>query len=202
MAALLLAGCADQQVTVAKAHHRTHVSPPAVEPPAWPADSFDQAKADAALNAARQARLQGDPAAARLAAETALAAWPVTIDAWEELILDCRALADSQCQQYATFFHAKLLELSGLPMRAAALGFETMAENPEGTKIDNTIYDRRTLDMAERLWVFCHQKDPVRDKGGEPTQESFDEAYPYAPALAVIGVGAGLLSGIKAVANK
>jgi hypothetical protein len=28
------------------------------------------------------------------------------------------------------------------------------------------------------------------------------DAYPYAPALAVIGVGAGLLTGIKSVANK
>jgi type II secretory pathway pseudopilin PulG len=201
-AALLMAGCAEQQVTVAKAHHRNHVSPPAVEPPEWPADSFDQAKAEAALAAARQAREQGDAAAARLSAEAALASWPVTIEAWEELRLDCQAQGDSECQHYANFFHAKLLMLSGLPMRAASLGFETIAENPEGTKVENTVYDRRTLDMAERLWVFCHQKDPVRPKNGEPMQESFDDAYPYVPALVVIGVGAGLLSGIKAIANK
>jgi hypothetical protein len=58
------------------------------------------------------------------------------------------------------------------------------------------------LDMATRLWVFCSREDPSRATAPEPTETSFVEAYPYAPTLLVIGIAAGLLTGIKAVANK
>jgi protein involved in temperature-dependent protein secretion len=200
--AAMLSGCADQPVTVARAHHRNHVSPPPVAPPTLPDDSFDQAKAEAALATAVAARRQGDLSAARAASEAALQAWPVSINAWEELYQLCGAEGDAACRRYAMFFHAKLLVLAGLPMRAASLGFETIAESPEGTHVENNVYDRQTLAMASRLWVFCSQQDPAHSKAGEPMQESFDDAYPYAPALLVIGVGAGLLTGIKSLANK
>ncbi len=202
LAAMLLSACADEPVTVAHAHHRNHVSPPQVAPPSLPADSFDQAKAEASLAVAVAARQQGDWPAARAAAEASLAWWPVSITAWEELIAACDALHDAEGERYARFFHAKLLVLNGLPMRVASLGFQTVAENPPGSRSDSVTYDHRTLMMAARLWVFCSKDDPAKSGAPEPVQESFDDAYPYAPALLVIGIGAGLLTGIKSLANK
>ena len=197
----LLTGCANDPVHVAKVHHRTHFSPPEEQAPDWPADAFDEAKAKAQFAAAKTAQDLTDWAAARRAAEAGLDLWPVDIDGWEILIAACQAQNDESCLHYATFFHAKLLTLNGLPMRVATLGFQTIADNPVGTKADNFVYDRKTLEMATRLWAFCAQRDAIRDRQAEPTEASFDEAYPYVPMLIVIGVGAGVLTGIKSVAK-
>ena len=201
MAIALLAGCNNDPVQVAKVHHRNHFSPPYVPPPLWPSDVFDQAKAQTQFDAARAARDKGDWTQARAAAEAGLALWPVDIDGWEILMAACDAQDDVACQHYAGFYHAKLLALNGLPMRAAALGFETVAENDVGQHADNFTYDKKTLDMATRLWVFCTQHDSVHNPTEEPTEQSFDEAYPYVPVLLVVGLGAGVLTGIKSVAK-
>ena len=188
----LLGGCAETlPARVKAAHHR--VSPPAVAPPPMAADAFDHARERQDLAAAT---------AARAAAETAVAAWPVDIAAWEELEADCQALGDHSCQQYAAFFRAKLEYTSNLPVRVATLGFQTIAETPVGTRVDSMVYDQATIDMAQRLWTFCYRVDTVRTHSDTPPEESFSEKYPYAPALAVVGVGAGILSGIKSLANK
>lgn len=199
--ALLLAGCADE-VTVARAHHRNHSSPLAVPPPVLPKGSFDQARALVALTEGKQALQAGDLKAARQATESALDFWPVAIEGWEQLIDVCEKQQDAKCQRHAVFFHAKLVLLNGLPMRAAALGFETIAENQPGAKVDNMVYDQEMLAMATRLWAYCSEQDPAHARAGEPTETSFYDDYPYAPALLVIGIGAGLLSGINALANK
>jgi hypothetical protein len=201
-AAALLAGCAETPPpAVAQSKHR-HVSPAPVEPPAFPPDSFDQARSGGDLAAAIAARQAGDPAAARARAEAALEAWPVELAAWEELETDCRLLADRSCEQYAAFFHAKIAFTAELPVRVATLGFQTIAENPVGTKTEAMVYDDSTIAMARRLWAFSARRDPSRMHSDSPVEESFSEKYPYAPALLVIGVGAGLLSGIKALANQ
>lgn len=199
--AALLSACADDQTQVAKVHHRTHFSPPGMAAPEWPADAFDESRAKAQLAAARAAADKGDWAAARQGAEAGLALWPVDIDGWETLIAACGAQGDEDCKNYAAFFHAKLMTLNGLPMRVATLSFQTVADNEVGTKVDNFRYDQKTLEMATRLWAFCGQRDAIRDRNSEPTEASFDEAYPYVPMLIVIGVGAGILTGIKSVAK-
>ena len=199
-AVALLTGCNDQ-VEIAKVHHRTHFSPPEVPPPLWPADVFNEAKAKDQFVIALTAKDKQDWAQARAAAEAGLALWPVDIDGWEILIAACEAQDDVACQHYATFFHAKLLALNGLPMRSATLGFQNVAENQIGQHTDNFTYDKRTLDMATRLWVFCSQHDTIRHPTDEPTEQSFDQTYPYVPVLLVIGVGAGVLTAIKSVAK-
>ncbi len=197
----LLSGCSDNPVQVAKAHHRNHFSPPEAPAPVWPSDSFDEARAKAQFDIARAARDAGEWTQARAAAEAGLALWPIDIEGWETLLAACDAQADLACQHYAAFFHAKLLAVNGLPMRSATFGFETVAENEVGQHVDNFTYDRKTLDMATRLWVFCSQHDTIRHPTDEPTEQAFDDAYPYVPVLLVIGVGAGLLTGIKSVAK-
>jgi len=199
--ASLLAACADRQ-PVAEAHHRKHFSPPAVEPPSFPDNSFNQKDAAVALAAGAAALNKGDLAAARKSTDNALALWPVAIEGWEQLSDICGRQNDEDCKHYADFYHAKLVVLNGLPMRTAALGFETVAGNKVGAKVDNFTYDQKTLDMANRLWAFCSTEDPANSKGPEPTEATFNETYPYAPALLVIGIGAGLLAGIKSIANK
>ena len=197
----LLSGCSNDKVSVAEAHHRKHFSPPAVAAPSWPADSFDEARAKPHFEAAQAAGDKQNWSVARGEAEAGLALWPIKLEAWETLIAACDAQNDEQCGHYATFFHAKLLTLNGLPLRAATMGFETVADNQVGQKVDNFVYDQKTLDMATRLWVFCSQRDSMRPVSEEPTQEAFDDRYPYVPMLIVIGVGAGILSGIKSVAK-
>ena len=199
-AVALLSGCNDT-VEVAKVHHRNHFSPPQVPPPLWPADVFDEAKAKDQFVAAFEARDRGDWTKARAAAEAGLALWPVDIDGWEVLMAACDEQADVACQKYASFFHAKLLALNGLPMRAATLGFQNVAENQVGQHTDNFTYDKKTLDMATRLWVFCSQHDTIRHPTDEPMEQTFDQTYPYVPVLLVIGVGAGVLTAIKSVAK-
>jgi len=197
----LLVGCSDQPVEIAKAHHRTHFSPPQVPPPLWPGDNFDETRARAQFDLANAAKAKGDWSHAREAAEAGLALWPIDIEGWETLLAACDAQSDVACQHYATFFHAKLIGLNGLPMRSATLGFQNVAENEVGQHVDNFVYDQKTLDMATRLWVFCDQHDTIRHPTDEPTEQAFDETYPYVPVLLVVGVGAGLLTGIKSVAK-
>jgi len=198
----LLSGCSDQ-VEIAKVHHRNHFSPPQVPPPLWPEGTFDEAKAKTQFDIAKAAKDKGDWTQARAAAEAGLTLWPVDIEAWETLMAACDAQEDVACQHYATFFHAKLISLNGLPMRSATLGFQNVADNEVGQKADNFTYDKKTLDMAVRLWVFCDQHDVVRHptEKDEPTEEAFDQVYPYVPVLLVIGVGAGLLTAVKEVAK-
>ena len=200
-AAAFLTGCANDQVQVAKVHHRNHFSPPGEPAPSWPADAFDEAKAKTLFAAAKAAQEQADWAAARRAAEAGLDLWPVDIEGWETLMAACDAQEDAACSHYATFFHAKLISLNGLPMRVATLGFQTIADNEVGTKVDTFTYDRKTLEMATRLWAFCGQRDAIKDRDSEPTEAGLDEQYPYVPMLIVIGVGAGILTGIKSVAK-
>lgn len=200
VAALLLSACAEEPVTVV--HHRKHVSPPPVEPPQLADANFDQTESGNRLSAGQAALQRGDLPEARRATESALALWPVAIEGWEQLIDICKRQGDAECERYGVFFHAKLEMLQGLPMRSAALGFATIADNKVGTRVDNSVYDQRMLDMATRLWVFCSKEDPAHAKASEPTESSFNENYPYAPALLVIGIGAGLISGAKALANK
>jgi hypothetical protein len=199
--AALLASCSNDPVQVAKAHHRNHFSPVQMDAPDWPADAFNEDKAKAQFVLANAAKDKSDWAAARQASETGLALWPVDIEGWETLMAVCDAQNDIACSHYATFYHAKLIALNGLPMRVATLSFETVADNEVGTKVDNFTYDSKTLEMATRLWAFCGQRDAIRDRNAEPTEASFDETYPYVPMLIVIGVGAGVLTGIKSVAK-
>lgn len=196
----LLTGCTDQ-VQVAKVHHRNHFSPTEMDAPDWPADAFDETRGKAQFAAAKNAVAKQDWAAARQSAEAGLALWPIDIEGWESLMAACDGQGDEACSHYATFFHAKLLALNGLPMRVATLSFQTVADNEVGAKVDNFRYDRKTLEMATRLWAFCGQRDAIRDRNAEPTEASFDEAYPYVPMLIVIGVGAGILTEIKSVAK-
>jgi hypothetical protein len=188
-------------VEVAKSHHRNHFSPIQEDAPNWPADAFDESKAKVQFATALAAKEKGDWSRSRQAAEAGLALWPVDLEGWETLIVVCQAQGDDACSHYATFFHAKLLTLNGLPMRVATLSFETVADNQIGAKVDNFTYDQKTLDMATRLWAYCGQRDAIRDRTAEPTEASFDEAYPYIPMLIVIGVGAGILTEIKSIAK-
>jgi hypothetical protein len=200
VAALVLSACAEEPVTVA--HHRKHVSPPPVEPPVLADPAFDQAEAGSRLAEGQAALQRGDLAQARRATDSALALWPVAIEGWRQLIEICKRQGDGECERYGVFFQAKLEMLEGLPMRTASLGFAAVADNKVGTRVDNGVYDQRMLDMASRLWVFCSKEDPAHSRAPEPTESSFNETYPYAPALLVIGIGAGLISGAKALANK
>jgi hypothetical protein len=199
----LLSGCSDDPVPIARVHHRNHFSPPQVPPPLWPSETFDEARAKEQFDAARAAKDKGDWTQARAAAEAGLALWPVDLGGWETLQAACNAQEDLACQHYADFFHSKLISLNGLPMRSATLGFQNVADNQVGQKTDNFVYDQKILDMATRLWVFCDQHDIVRhpDENHEPTEEAFDQVYPYVPVLIVIGVGAGVLTAVKEVAK-
>ena len=143
--------------------HSAHVSPDPAVVPRLPPGSFDHAKEQDELAAARAARLAGDAARARAAAEAAIAHWPADLAAWDELSADCAALKDDPCQRYAAFFRAKVEFVATLPPRAAVLGFASLADNPVGTQSGNYVYDRRTLDTALRLASFYDAQDQLRD---------------------------------------
>jgi len=160
---LAVSGCTRTAEVKPSALHATHVSPPPVVVPRLPPGSFDRAKAQEELAAARAARLAGDAGRARAAAEAAVAHWPADLAAWDELAADCAALKDDLCQRYGAFFRAKVDFVATLPPRIAVLGFASLADNPVGTQSGNYIYDRRTLDTALRLASFYDEQDQLRD---------------------------------------
>jgi type II secretory pathway pseudopilin PulG len=199
----LLVGCGGgSQPPLAAAPSARHVSPAAVEPPVLPAGSFDQAKERAELAAAQAARQAGDGAQARAQAEAAVAHWPSDLAAWDELQADCQALKDESCRQHAAFFRAKVEFVSGLAPRVAVLGFQTIAEEPPGTRVGGFTYDQATIDTARRLWAFYHSIDPLNAQRQEAEGETFTERYPYGPTALAIGIVAGVLTLAKELANK
>jgi len=139
----------------------THVSPTPPIVPRLPAGTFDEARARGELLKAQAARLSGDSAGARQAAEAAAADWPADAAAWAELAVDCRATGDDLCGRYADFFQAKVDFVNPLPPRVAVLGFATLAGDTVGTHSGDYVYDQRTLDMAARIASFYDQRDAI-----------------------------------------
>lgn len=143
----------------------SHVSPPPVAVPRLPAGTFDQARSHDGQLKAVAARLSGDLAGARHAAEAAAFDWPANLDAWTELAADCRAAGEAQCALYAEFFRAKVEFLAGQPPRVAVLGFASMAAGRIGTHSGDYVYNQRTLDTALRLASFYDEREAQRGLG-------------------------------------
>jgi len=162
LAATALAGC-DRDIELKRPFGQSfnHVSPTPPVVPRLPPGTFDQARAQTERTHAAAARLSGDAAGARKAAEAAAADWPGDPDNWRELAADCRALDDNACALYADFFGAKVDYVNGLPPRAATLGFASLAQGEVGTHTGDYVYDRRTLDTAARLASFYDARDPI-----------------------------------------
>ncbi|MDR3440715.1 hypothetical protein [Telmatospirillum sp.] len=193
----LLAGCADAPPAKVAQTAGRHVSPPAVPAPQLPDDSFDRTRAAAALGAARDAERDGQTADARSKALEAIAAWPGDPAAWQELAALCQAASDKTCQNRAEFFRAKVEFANALPIRAAVLGFQTIAEEPQGGRPDPV-----KTEAARRLWAFYNVQDTRKDQRDAPQEPSFAEEYPYGSMLIAGGVIAGVLTGAKTLANK
>lgn len=200
----LLSGCATGGEQTGKPLRQSkRVSPAPVEAPTLPPGTFDQAKERSELAAAQAARQAGDASKARQLAEEATNHWPGDAAAWDELKTDCQATGDTECADYAAFFRAKIDYVKPLPAKAAQLGFQSLAEEPAGPKSEGFTYDERTVETARRLWAFYHLQDTARASLDKPVdEETFSEKYPYAPALLVIGIGAGVLTGIKSLADR
>jgi hypothetical protein len=200
---VLLAGCVGPQEEARAPREHRHASPAPVEAPTLPPGSFDRAKAAAELTQARAARDEGDPAAARRAAEAAVDHWPGNPAAWVELQTDCQVLNDTTCENQAAFFRAKVEFVSTLPARAAQLGFQNIAEEEPGTVVGNITLDQASLDKARRLWAFYATQDPMTAKlEVPPDEETFMQRNPYVPMLLVAGVVGGVLTGVKSLANR
>ncbi|PKU23519.1 tetratricopeptide repeat protein [Telmatospirillum siberiense] len=200
----LLSACADDPQPKAIATQSRHVSPPAVPAPVLPEGTFDQDRARQSLGAAQAARQAGQLPEARRQAEAAVDAWPADPGAWQALAEICQAGGDQACRRQADFFKAKVDYANTLPTRAAVLGFQTIAEEPDGTAGSGITYDRKSHDSAARLWAFYNAQDSLKNRRDMPDSEgpSFSERYPYAPAILVIGVVAGVLTEANSLAGK
>lgn len=194
----LLAGCAE---TAAPAPARTsnrHVSPPAVPAPTLPDGSFDRDRAQALLAAARADKDGADQQKRRDDAQAAVNAWPGDADAWQELADACRATGDQTAADRADYFHGKVAFANTLPMRAAVLGFQTIAQ-----EIPANAKDAEARRMAAtRLWSFFDAQDKLRPLRPTPEDPSFAEDYPYGTMLLSGGIIAGILTAAKSLANK
>jgi hypothetical protein len=162
-----------------------------------PEGSFDKAKAEAALAAAREASSAGRKQDASKQAEAAVAAWPGDPAAWAEWAAACQAADDQSCRQMADFFRAKVDFANTIPTRAAVLGFQTLSEEPPGRGESPA-----KAEMAKRLWAFYDVQDRGKDLRKIPEEPSFGEEYPYAAMLMVGGTVAGILTLAKTLANK
>jgi hypothetical protein len=203
-AAALLSACAETTPPPVKTAgtERRHVSPPSVPAPVLPDGSFDHVRANAALTAAMAARTAGQLPDAKLQTEAAIDAWPANAAAWRFLADICQNTGDESCRRYAAFFQAKVEFANALPARAAVLGFQNIAEEPEGANVNGVSYDRKSLDAARHLWAFYNVLDTRKDGREAPTEPSWTEKYPYGSAALAAGVIAGALTLAKTVASK
>lgn len=197
---VLLAACAETPAPAPQAaSHHGHQSPEAVPAPPPPPGGFDRAKAAALVGEAARQRQAGQLAEARQSAARAIDLWPADQAAWNELALACQ---DDACARYAAFFSAKLEFTQGLPDRAAALGFQNIAEEDVGTKAGSFTYDQAAIDMGRRLWAFYgHAGGETGDKTAA-REKTWGEDYPYVSMTLIGGTVAGILTGIKSAANK
>lgn len=202
-ALILVSACADDPAPKPIASLNRHASPTAVPAPVLPEGTFDQERARQSLAAAQAARQAGQLPEARHQAELAIEAWPADPAAWQLLVDICQAGGDLTCRRQADFFRAKVEYANTLPTRAAVLGFQTIVEEPEGTTGSGITYDRKSHEAATRLWAFYDAQDALKSRRGMPPSDgaTFAERHPYAPAILVIGVVAGVLTEANALAK-
>jgi len=164
-----------------------------------PPGSFDQARSQSELAAAQAARSSGDLALARGLAESAVADWPGSLDAWAELQADAEAQHDLQGAHYALFFHDKVDAVTPLPPRAASLGFLNIAEgNEDGKKT----YDDRTLAMGARMAAFYAMRDsdaPASTKTAQTASKGYLDDHPPISMVLFGALVAGVLTGAKEI---
>lgn len=200
----LLTACADDPAPKPIASSNRRASPEAVPAPVFPAGTFDQDRARQALTAAQAARQAGQTPEARRQAETAVDAWPGDPEMWRTLAEICRSAGDQTCRRQAEFFQAKVDYANTLPTRSAVLGFQTIAEAPDGTAASGITYDGKSHEAAIRLWAFYDAQDVLKAQREMPpaTEKPFMEEYPLAPALLIGGAIAGVLTEAKSLTGK
>ena len=197
-----MAACADSPDETKKPRRVSkRQSPMAVPAPVMPAGTFDRAKEQAELSAAKSARAAGDAARARALAETAIAHWPGDQAAWDEYKADSLALNDDASVHYATFFHDKIDYVNPLPPRVAVLGFQNIAEEEVGTSDAGYTYDQRSIDMGRRLWAFYNTVDPIAPQREAQAEDSIVDASPLLDMTVFGLITAGALTMIKSAAN-
>lgn len=206
----LLAACADDPKPVNRMQTK-RVSPEAVPAPTVPAGTFDKARSQSYLAQARSAEAASNLADARTFAQYAVDSWPGDTDAWSELQTICHAQKDADCADRAAFFHDKVEYANPLPARVGVLGFQSIAEEEasapakkgKGKTSDSGDYDQATIDTARRLWAFYNTQDPALQRKDVPeTPPGWTENYPYVTMIGVGGVAAGVIAGVKSIANK
>jgi len=197
-----LTACADSPDDTKKPRRESkRQSPMAVPAPVMPAGTFDRAKEQAELSAARSARAAGDNTRARALADAAIAHWPGDEAAWDEYKADCQALNDDPGVHYASFFHDKIDYVNPLPPRAAVLGFQNIAEEEVGTSDAGYTYDQRSIDMGRRLWAFYNTVDPITPQREAQATDSFVDDSPLLDMTVFGLITAGVLTAIKSAAN-
>jgi type II secretory pathway pseudopilin PulG len=198
----LLAACADTPDETKKPRRESkRQSPIAVPAPVMPAGTFDRAKEQAELSAARSARAAGDNARASALATAAIAHWPGDNAAWEEYQTNAQALNDDSGVHYATFFRDKIDYVNPLPPRVAVLGFQNIAEQKAGSTESGYTYDQRSIDMGRRMWAFYNTVDPITPQREAQAADSILDTSPLLDMTVFGLITAGALTAIKSAAN-
>ncbi len=204
--ALVLGGCSSKPVA----------PNPTVEIVPTPNASmvFDAARGRRDLAAAQAARTGGDLGRARAFALASVYYWPISAQAWGELLSDCQGLKDPVCTRHAEFFHDKITFLNSQPPRTGVLGMqnllETAAESkgrPAHPKSGKSKDDLSGDDQGSRLddWIvsyatrimYCYNRlDSMAALRDAPVADLVSDKYPpgkiAAGALAVVGTGVAI----------
>lgn len=183
---LALGACASNEDSVQNAENTSRrVSPAPIPAATVPPGAFNQAEGEALLAQSYSALQAGRFASAKSLAQHSLTVWPGDARTWDMLLKSCQGLADEDCARRALFFRDKVLFVEPLSARTAMLGFQSLAASDESSRLD-----RQTLDMARRLEAFYNLQDPDIAQRDRQNPEPFLDRHPYAPMVAVIGVGA------------
>ncbi len=148
---------------------------------------YDRAQSQQQVQIAQAAAARGDPAAAEVAFEQALDAWPVSKPAWDGLVDIYRAQDRQEDLEIASFFAARMDWVAALPPLVASGAFENVAEGRVEIARDNPGLRRRSAQLVDFL---RHQEAQARDT-------TYDEEIAYwklAPA-AVAGAGMAIYWG-------
>ncbi len=143
---------------------------------------YDAALAERLVQDGQAAVARGDPAAAEIAFDQALDAWPASKPAWDGLAEIYREQDRQKDLEVANFFAARMDWVAALPPLVASGAFENVAEGRVEIARDNPELRRRSAQLVDFL----------RSQEAQARDTTYDEEIAYWTLAPAAVVSAGL----------
>jgi hypothetical protein len=126
---------------------------------------YDAVRAEQLVRDAQEAAARSDPAAAEVAFEAALDAWPASKPAWDGLAEIFRAQGRQEELEVASFFAARMDWVATVPPLIASGAFDNVAEGRVEISRDSPDLRRRSAELVDFLRTRDAQARDTRQGG-------------------------------------